>query len=355
MPTLSQIKIFYCKFPLQIRYNLSYGALNFFNTIILEIKDSEGNIGYGEATFLEGYSPEKPDESYDTCLKISENILKLPSADAISKLQEWRKTNPFLTSAIKTAIEGLDKKYSNKEVKIPIIGLINEDDEQVIKTNVEDFISNGYTAVKTKIGADSLDNDLKKIRLIEKYSKGDLKLRVDANQALENIKIEDVVDYFSSFNIQYLEQPFLENNFEKHLELNKAAPFSIMLDESIWDFDDIDKVHKQGISDYIKLKLQKCFGLSHFRDMVDYLKEKGFKIIIGNGVQTDLNCILESEIFDSCSLTKAAENIGFQKLNSQVTKNFIEAEDGHIITKLEPIELNLEIIEANIVLSKTIK
>jgi L-alanine-DL-glutamate epimerase-like enolase superfamily enzyme len=127
-----------------------------------------------------------------------------------------------------------------------------------------------------------------------------------------------------------------------------------MLDESIWDFADIDLVHEQGISDYIKLKLQKCFGLSHFEDMVNYLKEKEFNIIIGNGVQTDLNCILESEIYDRCSLTEASENIGFEKLGTRVTENLIEVEGGHLRTKIEPIKLDRVTIETNTILSKTV-
>jgi L-alanine-DL-glutamate epimerase-like enolase superfamily enzyme len=217
MSTLSKIRIFYSKFPLKINYNLSYGIINVFDTIILEIEDIEGNIGYGEATFLEGYSPEVPIESYNKCVNISEQILKLTPEDVIPKIQAFRETHPFLTSALMTAIEGLDKKYSNKEVKIPIIGLINVDDEQEIKNSVENFISNGYTAIKTKIGLDSLQKDLNKIRLIDKYSQGKLKLRIDANQALENENVDEIVNNFSSFELQYLEQPFNEKNFESSM------------------------------------------------------------------------------------------------------------------------------------------
>lgn len=345
MSTLSKIKIYGCKFPLRIGYGLSYGTVNIFDTILIETEDDEGKVGYGEATFLPGYGDEQPEECFRKSNVISNEILKSDSLDAVEHLKNYKNKYPFLTTAFVTAIENLSRKYSNKKIKVPIIGLINTDDEKEIKGNIEDLIVNDYKVVKTKVGVNSMKEDLKKIKLIDKYADGKLKIRVDANQSLEHENIDDIIKNFSPFNLQYLEQPFKKNNFEKHLELDRKAPFHTMLDESIWDFNDIDLVHEKSIAEYIKLKLQKCGGLSQFESMINYIKQKNINVIIGNGVQTDLNCILEGQIYEKCGLTQDAENIGFSKLIAPITKNRIINKNGYMLIVDEPIELNFEVLD----------
>ena len=343
----------YCKFPLNIGYKLSYGTINSFDTILIEIENSEGKISYGEATFLEGYSSEKPEASFFNGMKLAQNVLNLDLAKSIETANRFRNDNPFLVSAFISAIEGFSKVYSFDRIKVPIIGLINEEHAPEIKKKIESLIAGGYNVIKTKIG-NSLENDLKKLELIDKYADGRLKIRVDANQALENKNIDEIINDFSSFNIQYLEQPFEKENFDKHQELNSRSEFPIMLDESIWDFQDIDKVHEKSIAEYIKLKLQKCGGMVQFEAMINYLKERKINIIIGNGVQTDLNCLLEAQIYNKCNLTEAAENIGFAKLSEPITKNKIMVREGNILVMDKPIELDKRVIEKYVISEKII-
>lgn len=351
---LSKIKIYYCKFPLRIDYKLSYGIINTFDTILIEIEDNKDRLSYGEATFLPGYSNEKPGECVPKSVIIANKILKLDIADALKYIKQYKNMFPFLTSAFVTSIENIFEKYSNKYIKVPIIGLINEENAGSIRENIENFIAMGYKVIKTKIGINSMKKDLKKIKLIDKYADGKLKIRVDANQSLEHKNINDIIKDFSPFNLQLLEQPFKKDNLEKHLELNKKAPFPIMLDESIWDFHDVDLVYEKSISNYIKLKLQKCGGLSQFESMINYAKQRNINIIIGNGVQTDLNCMLEGQIYNKCRLTEAAENIGFSKLMMPITKNKIIIKNGHILIADEPIELDTKTVDNYIISKKVI-
>lgn len=342
MTSISKIKINYCRFPLKIGYKLSFGTVNTFDTVILEIKSDDGQVGFGEATFLPDYGSEDSDEAFNNSKIIGEQIVGMDTQESLSTLNDYYSNNPFLISAFCTAMENLSRQYSNKSIKVPIIGLMNEITPEAIEENIENLINMGYKAIKIKIGFNSLENDLKKLDLIDKYSEGKFQIRVDANQSLENFDVDIIINKFSSINMQYLEQPFKSNNFEKHLRLNEKSPFPIMLDESIWGFKDIDKVYEKAISEYIKLKLLKCGGLSQFESMINYVKERKIKIIIGNGVQTDLNCILEAQIFDKCNLMEAAENIGFSKLEMPITKNEIIIDNGNMVVQDKPIELNIE-------------
>jgi len=219
----------------------------------------------------------------------------------------------------------------------------------LIGEQVESLVENKYRVVKAKISYQSLQEDINKIKLIDRYANGKLEIRVDANQSLEPLDIDYIIEQFSSINLQLLEQPFSKNNWEKHLELQKRAPFPIMLDESIWDFSDIDLAYERNAARYIKLKLQKCGGLSRFESMINYVKERGFNVVIGNGVQTHLNCILEGQVFDKCKLDKAAESIGFLKLMDSIITNKISLMGGAMWFRDCPIEVDLGVLDSYLI------
>ncbi len=353
MSAISTIKLYYCRFPLKIIYKLSFGNIRNFDTLLIETEDTNGIKGYGEATFLPGYGSEDPKESFHKSVEIGSKILNHDAKNALDVLRSYKEQNPFLITAFVTSIEHFSKQFSFREVKLPIIGLVNVANAN-IKEEVESLISGGYQIVKVKVGIDSLKDDLEKIGLIDKYADGNLKIRVDANQSLETKSVEEIVKDFSPFNLQLLEQPFKKNNFQKHMELKEKAEFPIMLDESIWGFDDIKLVSEKYLPDFVKLKLQKCGGFSQFKSMINYLKEKKIGVIIGNGVQTDLNCIIEGEAYKQCNLSEAAENIGFLKLYTPITRNEIKVENGHMSFYDEPIEVNSELIDSHTIIKKTI-
>jgi hypothetical protein len=56
-------------------------------------------------------------------------------------------------------------------------------------------------------------------------------------------------------HIELFEQPFKEGNWEDMKRLAKISPIPLMLDESIYDMNDIEKVIQLECADYIKLKL----------------------------------------------------------------------------------------------------
>jgi len=342
---IKKVKIFFCRFPLNMHYNLSYGNIDRYDTIFLEIADEKGKKGFGEVTFLQGYSLENSEESIKWALKISKNILNKDIDESLHLIRKYKEERSFLCTAFSTAIEYLTNQYTYKEIKVPIIGLINEQKENNIKFKVQNLMEKGYRVVKLKTKKETFKTDIKRIQLINKYSKGDLKIRLDANQSLDELNIDYIVEKISPLNLQLLEQPFKRKKLEKHRKLNKKLSFPTMLDESIWKIEDIYEAYHQSYCDFIKLKLQKCGSITIFKEMIEKAKELNLKIIIGNGVQTDFNCINEARIFKKCRLSEVAENIGFQKMNMAVTKNDIKTKNGHMIVKDKPFKFNLKNIK----------
>ena len=89
--------------------------------------------------------------------------------------------------------------------------------------------------------------------------------------------------------------------------------------------------------------------MKRFEGLVQHAIDAGLKVVIGNGVQTDYNCLLESMSFVRCGLHEAAENIGFSKLNGRVTKNSISIEQGRLSADFPELELDIDFISRHTV------
>ncbi len=319
------IAMYLCRFPLNISYSLSYSNVETYDTIIVKITRN-GFIGFGEATFLPGYSDETPEDAFRKGKEIINSISHLAAIQ--SESNKYYSEYPFLVTAFNVAYEMIDEPISNIEYQIPIIALVNGNGHDEIHTEINNAISSGYDTIKTKITNGLSDEDLHRLEIITNINAGRLSIRVDANQSLDSFEIESIVKKLSNYDIALLEQPLAKNRVDAHKQLDSMLPFPVMLDESIYELSQAKHVVDNHITPLVKLKLQKCGSIKKCKEIISYLKSNDIDVVFGNGVQTDYNCALESLIFKACSLTLPGENIGYQKLEEPITNLQIETKSG---------------------------
>ena len=104
----------------------------------------------------------------------------------------------------------------------------------------------------------------------------------------------------------------------------------VMLDESIYGFDDIEKAaHVKGCG-YVKRKIGKMTGCDLLRRGLMRLAELKLGPIIGNGAATDIGCFVEASIARGIS-PYAGEMNGFLKNKVQLLEQPLEFRDGAIV------------------------
>jgi L-Ala-D/L-Glu epimerase len=86
-----------------------------------------------------------------------------------------------------------------------------------------------------------------------------------------------------------------------------------MLDESIYGDADIERAAGIGGIAALKLKMSKSGGPDHLARQVARCRELGLKVVIGNGVASDLGCLHEGRLYLRLGLTTAGEMNGFLK------------------------------------------
>lgn len=313
---INDIEIIVKEFPLQNTYNLSFANLDQFISIQTILSFSNNKRIITEVVPLYGYNEESKDLILKNLTTWSKEIISKEIKDARNHIQKFINKYPFSTSPLLTAIDLLE--FPLQEIDHKSLNYVTPTSTQKIE-EFKQLLSNLDTTIKVKLtGNPSLDIDcIETIKLeLSSYNK---KIRFDANQAYTFNDAKIFFEYLSSNHlenkIQYIEQPLPVGKETEMGLLRKEYPqIEIMLDESIINHDDLALANNNSIN-FIKLKLFKQGGIHELISIAKQAKKIGIKVILGNGVATNISNYIENEIYytDKDLFLLPLESNGFMK------------------------------------------
>jgi L-alanine-DL-glutamate epimerase-like enolase superfamily enzyme len=336
------LKLFRLKVPLKQPYNLSFGRLDHFDTIIMKAASEERSV-YSETTSLYGYSWERSDQMWETARSMASS-----AGGSLSTLMNTamgkQASIPFTSSLVLVAIEKLlaeDDRIG--PIAIPLVGIISDDDPETAGSQAEEQLGEGFRVIKVKIKGLPA-TDIEKIHAVQSVLGKRAAIRIDANQAYSLDNIGPFIEKLDPTGIELLEQPFRMQEWQDMSELAKISPVPLMLDESIWTESDIEKTHRLKCARHVKLKLFKHSSLEKTLQLIRHAKGLGLGVVFGNGVQTELGCLDEARIYMRSGLDSVAEFNGFIKQKVSIFNNPPVLKDGMMLVgeAPEPIESAIE-------------
>ena len=261
--------------------------------------EQDGIIGYGEAAM-----PPYLGENHDTALKFlsrAEKVLQkfsnaLEIEIILSEIDKIENGNTSAKASIDIALHDLAGKMQNKPCH-EIFGAdkhkslftaytIPMDDPEGIQKRIEE--AKEYKTLKVKLGS---SDDKKLISEIRRQT--DKEIIVDVNEGWKDKHFAlEMIHWLSERNVLLVEQPMPKEKPDDIAWLTSQSPISIIADEAVQRFSDLEKV--KGIYTGINIKLMKCTGLHEAHKMILQAREYGMKILIG--------CMSES----SCGVSAAA-------------------------------------------------
>jgi L-Ala-D/L-Glu epimerase len=132
-----------------------------------------------------------------------------------------------------------------------------------------------YPVLKVKAGT---RNDKQLIRSIRKFTRKPL--YVDVNQGWKNRHfVLDMILWMKEQNVVLLEQPMPVSMKEDMQWVTDKSPLPVIADESVRNFDDLQRL--DGSFSGVNIKLMKCGGLYEAQRMIDYLRRKNLKVMLG--------------------------------------------------------------------------
>ena len=296
--TLRAVDLHLLKLPLTVPYHLSFGDITDFDTIVVEVLDDNDCIGYGEATLVAAYGGEALEDAWSFSRALAENLVGRTTANAKEALAGSLHDHPFSVAAFTAAIEMLEGHSilsSSEEIRVPLLGAVNATDHDAIPGEVKRLLAEGYGTLKVKVGFD-VDDDLERLQVIQEAVAGRAVLRLDGNQgytAKDGCRFAVEAD---PEGIELFEQPCAADDWVAAATVAKVARVPMMLDESIFGLEDIERAADLGIASFIKLKLLKMGGLDRLADALELIRAKGMEPVLGNGVASDIACWMEAAV-----------------------------------------------------------
>ncbi|MCK5623202.1 MAG: hypothetical protein KAJ11_12985, partial [Alphaproteobacteria bacterium] len=133
--------------PLRVPYKLSFGPVEAFDTILVEIVGEDGRSGFGEATFLPGYSEETMEGSWGRAAALAEQAAGRTPAEIMAQAASLHQEGPFTATAFMTACEmlsGHPMLAPQQTVAAPLLAIVNSDEPAGYEAEIEGHLAAGY-------------------------------------------------------------------------------------------------------------------------------------------------------------------------------------------------------------------
>ncbi len=330
---IEKIELYRLKIPLKQPYKIATAEMKAFDCTIVSLH-SHRREALGEAMAdIQGYFWETADPVWQFAREQGPKILGLPLEKARDSISRHSKEMPCSVTPFLTALEMLNPRSllapPPQLLSVPMLGILQAKDPEGIRMEIEDFIARGYDTLKIKVGFD-VDRDIERVKLAQEMIQGRAHLRADANQGYNLLHAKKFVQSIDPHGIEFLEQPFKENDWDSMVELSKVSPLPLGLDESIYGMDSVKKAKRLGCARFVKFKIMKMGSAQALAYAIEASRQMGFGIILGNGAAGEVSCYQEALVAGRMSI-HAGEMNGFLKQKESILAEGLKIAGGKIL------------------------
>lgn len=321
------------KVPLKKTYKIATAGIKEYDLTLVVVR-SGGREGMGEAMAnVPGYFWETPDAVWRFARTHGQACLGMDVAQAHAYFSPFRKNHPcavtpFLTSLEMLAMDATLHPPAQPE-SVPMVAILQAEQKGEMEKELETFIANGYHTIKIKVGFD-VQKDIAKVRTVQEFLNGKALIRADANQGFTFSQAKKFVEGIHPQGIEFLEQPFKEEDWPAMAELSRISPIPLGLDESIYEMEALEKARDLKCAQYVKFKLMKTSSVESLVQHIKKSKEYGFGVILGNGAAGEISCYHEALVAQKLG-AQAGEMNGFLKQRESILLESLPTRGGDIL------------------------
>ena len=322
------------KLPLTKPYKVSFRTYTEFEPIVVEMRDEDGNTGWGEAYIPAGSTAETANGAWQFCREMAARLLGKSIADAKSQVDKEVGNAPFASCALLTALAVLERHpalETRTETRIPLLVPIAGAKPAEIEAEVETRLAQGYRTFKGKVGW-QVEDDLARVALIQAAAQGRARITLDANRGYDQAQGCRFAASLNPAGIDLFEQPCEADEWDANIAVAKVSTVPLMLDESIRTDADIERAAGIDGVKLVKLKLKRVGGVDRAIRAMALARQRGLDICLGDGVASELMCWVEACVSRGF-LTRAGDMNGFLKPQVRLLANPLPFEDGGIVLR----------------------
>src|SRR5215831_16479649 len=165
---LREITLRTVRLPLLRPYVLSYRTFTEFEPIIVEVRDGDGRVGWGEGHISPGSSRETREGGWAFCREHAAAAVGRDTNEAKAAIAANVGASKVAATALLTAIEMLEDHpllTVDRQIRLPLLTPFNNSTPREIQQEVEQRLEDGFRTFKIKVGK-SVDDDIARVKAI---------------------------------------------------------------------------------------------------------------------------------------------------------------------------------------------
>jgi L-alanine-DL-glutamate epimerase-like enolase superfamily enzyme len=328
---IERVHVRQVNFPLVVPYKVSLATIKTFDPFVVEVHGSDGGSGFGEALIIPGYTTETVEGSWQLCQLVAERIVGRNLQEARSIAAGSVPDGVGAASAVLAALDmlaGHGTLRATEDLAIPLLAPVQSTERFALADEIETTLERGFRTLKVKVGFD-WKRDLDYVGQIQQLAAGRATLRLDANQGFNTSDGIAFASRLAPTGIELFEQPCLLDDWKANAAVAAKSAVPVMLDESIYDLDDIARAAAiEGVG-FVKLKLKKMGSIDMLAEGLARIRANGLTPVLGDGVSLEIGCWAEACVA-ARTIDNAGEMNGFLKTRDRVFENPLPFSDGAI-------------------------
>lgn len=292
--------------PLRRPFTTAVRSAVELETVLVEVRDSDGRSGWGEApisvvtkttTAAVVASVQGPlwalltgsaniDHAPDLLEASPEPSVARAAVDCA--LHDLAAQQAELPLAEYLARQWSEAVAASAPVRVRTDMTLSIAEPEALAATARQHVLEGFGCLKVKLNA--AGDPLAAMLAVRDAVGPDPVLRVDANQSLTP---EAAISFIhgieeAGVGVEFVEQPVAATDWAGLAQVSSAVGIPIMADESVWTCADLDLLVQHRAAALVNIKLAKTGGLRHARRLAVRAADAGLGVVVG--------CMLESTV-----------------------------------------------------------
>ena len=306
----------------------AHGQLHQRPVVVVAVSDDQGNIGFGEAAPLTGFTAENINES--------EAAIRQWFAD---EQPEGPPNLPTARAAIDGAFLDLQARqrglalhrHLNPESpdRLPLAALLAGRSTEDLVCQALERKAEGFTTLKIKVAAASFSVDFERVAAVRSATGKDMALRLDANGGWTTTEALHNIEKLAPLGIEFIEEPTA--GLEALAAVCREAIVPVAVDESAGCLSDLRRAIDLGAGDFFVVKPSSLGGLVVAGEAVTLATTAGQKVIITSLLESSYGIRLAAHFAAAHGLTNPAPGLATAELLTHDPGSPLTISDGHLL------------------------
>jgi len=284
--------------PLRAPLATARGAIGERRGALLALEADDGRTGLGEATPIEGFGLETAERAREALAFLGVRALGADPRDLDPLLDDAARAAPDAPCA-RAAFDGALHDLAGQaaglplaallaraagtapRARVPLCALLAAGAPEAAAAEAHRAVRAGYAAVKLKIGAAGLADDVRRVAAVREAVGPGPAIRLDANGAWPRPdQALRALEALAPFAIEWVEQPVPAGDVAALAAVRAAAPMPVAADEAAVDAASLARVLAARAADVIVLKPSALGGLRAAWAAAARAREAGCAVVV---------------------------------------------------------------------------